>query len=728
MGKIDKSAFKLTSLCAALIAIHGPAIADEEEVRQLTTPESWVSFGIGNWSNDRPQQGIYDGMRDGKAYGLIDADIVRRDNATGTWLRFSTRDLGLDTRELRGEWLRQGNIGAFVEYSRIPRDNPFTFSTGLQGIGTNRLVTSGTGANALPFTLVDLGTHRDVTSLGFFKNLMPGLDFKVTFKNDDKEGTRQWGRGGAPEFAVEPIDSTIRQLEATLEYKTERLQLAGGYYGSWYQNDAGGYVDSSVNGGNQSFTTGTVTRYALSLPLDNKAHQAFFNGGYNFSPTTRGTVKLQYTHATQDELLPTQGIAGLSLRGSPQNLNGEIDTTLVQLGLTSRPLPDLSLLANLRYHDVREKTPQARFVQSSATLTPANNCATTVTCVDNTPLTFKTLSGKVEGNYRLPMQFSLIGAVDYKSQDRTVPVGLGSVDANGVDRQRYVPFRADLDETTYTVQLRRAMSETINGKLAFMHSKRDGSSYTLTNETQSDQINPIHISDRDRNKWRATLDWTPTDALSVQLNVEDAEDKYKPSSMRPYGLRNGDAALYSLDVSYALDDRLQLTAWYQYDRTKATQFSQRNANSGAAQAQKEADLEDNGNAVGIGLRGRVSDRLKVGTDLQYSKNTSKYPETVTLLGPGTVYPSAGGVSAVGPLPEIENKLTRLKLFANYVVQKNAELRFDFIHERWQTDDWSWLFANGATFTYGTTTDGTQVTQDSKQISNFIGVRYIYKFQ
>jgi len=71
------------------------------------------------------------------------------------------------------------------------------------------------------------------------------------------------------------------------------MQLSGGYYGSWYENHAGGYVDSSVNGGNPSFTTGTVTRFALSLPLDNSAHQGFFNGGFNFTPTTRGTVKLQ---------------------------------------------------------------------------------------------------------------------------------------------------------------------------------------------------------------------------------------------------------------------------------------------------------------------------------------------------------------------------------------------------------------------------------------------------
>ena len=64
----------------------------------------------------------------------------------------------------------------------------------------------------------------------------------------------------------------------------------------------------------------------------------------------------------------------------------------------------------------------------------------------------------------------------------------------------------------------------------------------------------------------------------------------------------------------------------------------------------------------------------------------------------------------------------------YALEKNADLRFDYIYEYWKTDDWSWLFANGTTFTYGTTTDGTQVTQNPKQTANYLGVRYTYSFR
>jgi len=39
-----------------------------------------------------------------------------------------------------------------------------------------------------------------------------------------------------------------------------------------------------------------------------------------------------------------------------------------------------------------------------------------------------------------------------------------------------------------------------------------------------------------------------------------------------------------------------------------------------------------------------------------------------------------------------------------------------------------MFASGTPFTYGTTTDGTQVIQQPKQSANFFGVRYIYRMQ
>lgn len=723
MGK-TKQTFTLTALAAALLAAYAPAAtAEDAALNQLTKPESSVSVGVGSWSDHRSQQGIYDGMRDDGAYLLLDADVVKRDDATGTWNSLTVRNMGLDNREVRLEHTRQGNYGVVLEYNQITREAPYTVSTGLAGIGTPNMTISGSGANALPLQEVNLGTERDRIHLGVFKSLMPGLDFKLSLRNEEKDGSRHWGLGSQPYFLAEPIDSTTRQLEATLSYVSEKLQLSGGYYGSWYDN-ANSMAWGLINGAAQPGTTSAPNPTPLSLPLDNQAHQFFVDGGYDFSSTTRGTFKLSYSHATQDDALATWGLAAPngSFVGAPASLNGEVNTTLMQLGINSRPTPKLTLTANLRYNDVSDETPLAGFV--------GNNTTGAIT-VHNTPHSIQTTSGKAEANYRLANGFSLIGGVDLSRQDRSYPI---------FESERYVPFRSKLDEDTYRVQLRRSLSDTINGALAFLHSTRDGSTYLPTEHFPSDLINPIHIADRDRNKWRLTLDWTPITPLSVQFNYENAQDDYGTSADRPYGLKDGSARLYSADLVYTINPDWQVTAWYSHDETKATEYGARwDRVTEAYEMDKAANLKDTGNAVGLGVRGKVNPKLRVGADLQWVRNRSEYPLSfdtaglglaLTPVGPGgttAVYPTSGGVTATA-LPDIENKLSRLSLFAQYAVQKNADLRADVIFERWRSDDWTWLFSDGSAFTYGTTVDGTRVLTDPRQSSTFVGIRYIYKFQ
>lgn len=703
--KTMQQSCRLTALSTALMAICGSASAQDAELAELAKPDSSVSIGVGNWSGERQQQGVYDGMRENGAYGLLDADIVKRDDATGTWLKLKASSLGLDTREIRGEYLRQGDIGVSLEYNRMPFDNPNTFTTRLQGIGTTNQTVSTTAIPG-PLQTVKLGTDRDIVNLGFYKSLTSSLDFKVSFKNEEKTGNRAWGRGSASEFAVEPINSTTRQLEATLNYTTKELQLSGGYYGSWYGNK-----NDLVTVNTAGLAPGLVNTTYLSLPLDNQAHQLFLDGGYTFTPSTRGTFKLAYTHATQNETLPTQGVPGLSLVGSPQSLNGEVNTTLVQLGLTARPLKALSLLANLRYYNVDDVTPINRYVQTNAA------CASGQ-CVDNTPLSYKTLTGKLEGTYRLPDGYSLTAGIEERRQDREIPVS-NTNGAGGTDTQRVVPFRYKLDETTYRLALRRSLSETVNGSVAYLHSYRKGSSYGAAGfgpgGTAPDFINPINIANRQRDKIRAALDWTPVENLSFQFNVEEARDNYDYD--RPYGLRDGTAQLYGLDASYTLGEKWKLNAWYSHDRSQARQLNSRTLATGST---KDSNLEDTGDSLGFGVRGDVTGRLKVGADLQWTRNVSKYQQTLN---------AAQAANFSGDLPDIKNTLIKLHFFTTYTLDKNSDVFFDFVHERWKTNDWSWMFADGTPFSYGTATqDGTTVTANQRQNSNFIGVRYVYKFQ
>jgi MtrB/PioB family decaheme-associated outer membrane protein len=698
---MKKSAFRLTALS---VALTGTAQAQEDPaVTALTKPQSEVSAGVGYWSKDRPRLGTYDGQNQKGAYGLLDAFINRRDDATGTWFGVEGRNLGQEAMDLRLDYLRQGNFGAFLLYERTPRDEPYTVRTGVLGIGTNVQRVPSPSATALGD--IHLGTVRDAWTGGLAKNFGDGYDFRVSFKNEDKKGDRLWGRGGAAEFAAEPIDHNMKQLEAVLSRTGEKFQVQGGYFGSWFTNAYSG-VDTAL-------TTG-ASPFFLTLPLDNQAHQVFVNGGYNISERTRATFKAAYTRATQDEQIPV-GPGVTPAPTAPTHLSGRLDTTLLQAGVSQRTTSTFSWLASLRNYESDEKTPVHRVVGPAC---PG--------CVDTTPLTVKTLSGKLEGTYRFAQGISVTGGYDYSNQDRNVPVG--DFSPAGFDNQRYVPWRTEVEEQTFRIEARRALSETLNGRIALAHSKRDGSEYTLTNEPQSDLINPVHIADRDRNKLKLMVDWTPVQPLTLIFNVDYAQDDYKVSDARPYALIDGTAATYSLDAAYAINENWTVNAWYTRDQTEAKQRGQRNASSGAAEAVKEANLEDIGDTFGLGLRATVTPKVKAGVDVLYQRNVNKYPESVTPIGAGTVYPISGAVSAVGPLPDITNKLMRFNLHALYALDKNASLRFDYIYEQWKTDDWSWMFAGGAPFTYGTTTDGTQVVQASKQNANWLSVRYIYRFQ
>ena len=704
---MKKFAFPLSAMS---LALAGTAQAQEVDpaIAELTRPESAVSVGLGYWSKDRPRLGTYDGMNQKGLYGLFDALINTRDDRTGTWFILDARNLGLSTMEMRAEWLRQGNFGVFAEYNRMVRDEPYTVFTAVQGIGTQTQRVPTPSATTIGET--HLGTMREAIGAGFSKILGGGYDFRFSVKSEDKTGDRLWGRGGAPEFAAEPIDSNTRQMEGILAYVGKTFQIQGGYYGSWYTNH-----NSLVDTANINAAGVTSNPFFLSLPLDNQAHQLFVNGGYNLSERTRATFKVAYTHATQDEQIPV-GAGVATFAGAPTHLDGQLDTTLLQAGITSRATSNFSWLASLRYYDSNERTPQARIVQ------PAAGCGT---CVDNTPLRFETLTGKLEGTYRMAQGLSALAGVEHARQERDVPIG--NLTAAGVDAQRYVPWRAKIDETTYRVELRRALAETVNGRIAYSFSQRDGSEYTPTNEIQSDLINPIHIADRDRNKIKLMLDWAVIEPLTLTFNVEYAKDEYGHSDSRPYGLRDGNASVFSLDAAYSISEKWQLSAWYTHDNTKANQFGQRNVNNGAAEAVKEANLEDTGDTFGAGLRGLILPKLRAGFDLLYSKNVNRYPETITLVGAGGTFPTAGGVTGA-PLPDITNTMTRIKLHAAYALQKTSEVRVEYTHEIWKTNDWSWMFADGSTFTYGTTTDGTQVSQAPKQTADWLAVRYIYRFQ
>jgi len=636
---------RLRPLAAALLLAYLPAFtaalhAEESEVFELVRPETTVRLGVMGQRGELPRLGQFNGYQDRRVVGLADFDFVQRQDAEGLWLRASGRNLGLASREVRGEYERQGQWGLWLDYSRLVRQEPAVFNTGLAGIGTATQAISG-----VPLRDVELGTRRDRGTLGFNVRLGEAFSVQVQYRHEEKDGERLFGRGSG-QFLVEPIGSQTQQLDVLASYSHQGLHLVGGYYGTVFVNKHS-FLD--VNTGAD-----------IALAPDNQSHQLSLAGTYAFTPGTRANFKVAYGRATQNETF----FIAPDFPGNVQtDLAGKVDTTSAQVGFSSRLMPGLSLLGNARYEDRDDKTPRYPF------LTPS-----TGRDGFNTPFSRRQTTAKLEAQYMLPIGVRLAGGVDFDERRRS------TLDI------RQASWRTRNSELGYRLEARSALSESLSGALAVVRSRRDGSEYLpANNNAAADFIDPIHFADRQRDRVRVSFDWAPMQALSLQLVADESRDRYDG---RPLGPESGRARLLSLDGTYTVSEDWQFYGFVTRDENFASQstISGANAPGGIVAQTWRANLRSEGDAVGLGVRARPMAKVTVGADVVASRDFSSYGLEATI-------PDAAR------LPDIRTQRNSLRLYGTYEVDKQFTVRLDLASERLYTDDWTWT---GWTYADGTT--------------------------
>jgi len=693
--KTDFSGLRPVSV-VMLVTCSLVAMADVDEVTELSRPESQVSLGAGYVSEDNARFGQYTGLNDKGGYGLVDMDLVHRDDKTGTWTIVNGWNLGLDNRDFRFEQRRQGDWGYFLNYSQTPRFDPYTVTTTLTGIGSTQQTIGGSPTPQE----YHLQTERKGWALGFDKDFGSRLGVQVSVRSEDKTGERLWGQGtfGTWRFLTDPLDQRASQLDAVLSYTGERLQLTGGYYGTTFQNR------------NNALTVVGTTLFTgsnqMALPPDNQSHQFHLAGGYSFTDVTRGTFKLAYGMLTQDEQFPTTPVAG-----APGSLDGRIDTTLVQAGLTTRLMPKLSMRVDARYEDRNDKTPVFRYFPSQNT-SGATNDGT------NETRDITTSSGKIDATYRLPAAINLTGGVEYVQKKRNSPP------------VRSVAFRESTDETTVRLEMRRPISETITGSLGVLHSERGGSDWLPNTGNQvatttGDMIAPLHLADRERNTARLTTNWMPLDALSFNVRVDISKDEYTGRDFNAYelGPREGNSRNYALDAGYAFTDGVFASLWAQhnvntYENAECQSQAVPNANSCTASTTNpvwSANLRNVADTFGLTLRSKVTSKIEVSADAVRSKVLDEMRLT-------SITPSPSLVDTGQPLNDIHTYVTSLRFSIRYALRQNMGLRFTYMFDRYETDDWTW-----ANWNYSPAEGGTTVRQDPLQKVHFFGVTGYYRW-
>jgi len=823
MSKNTMKQFKLLPVAAAIVLVYSNAYAEGlTEVQALTTPESSVSVGAGslNAGADAKRFSQYTGLNK-NASVLLDVEMNKRDDATGVWTILNGRNLGLDTRELNFSQSKQGDWKYKIDYNEIVRNDPYIINTGMTGVGTttptinliatptmpaawataNGLATS----NGVAGSDVELQLKRTAIGLSGDKWISPELQVEVAFRNEDKKGARMFGRAGlsssdmgivttkgagnanggwAVLLTPEPINSTIRTMEGKVNFSRDRLALTAGYYGSFYINANGSLspiAPSSLNRGDLWTNCATagcstvqqIASSAVALPPDNQAHQVYASGTYAYSDTTRTNFKVAFTRATQDESFTGMGLTPAAT--APASLGGLVETKLVQLGLTMRPMSQLTVNGSLRYEDRADKTPIAVYNTNGITGNALNN-------TNNWGSGSQTrTTAKLDGIYRFASGYSVTVGGDWERKATPLPPSNTALFA------AQVLFRPALTETGIHGEVRKALSETLNGALGVELKQRRGGDnewYTTNGVSTADpatsnilvafdpannaattcvqattgakgwtctaasanRVLPDMYMDRDRAKLRGNLDWEVTEQLSLQTVVEHTQDNYLRAFATPMvGVATeaqGSAAALaamqpsqdiamvpgaktivtdslSLDSSYSVSENWRINAFGTYS------FNRWNVNK----ASLGDDTKTTAKTFGLAFNGKPTSRLSVGAELMATRDTTTFNNVVVnstvtggaLIGTGNI--AGSGTTPGNFLPDINYTTNKLNLHAEYAIDKAAAVQTAVTYQYFTTDDWQWGY-NGVPFLYS---DNTTVSQPMSQKLIFVAARYVYKF-
>ena len=511
----------LGALCNIAVAADDPSIA---AVKELTQPQDSIEASVGDVTQKSFKYGEYNGLENKGVFGNGAFDIrspqaYDSDSAT-RWRIFGT-DLGLDTRNIAGEYGTQGLFRVTASLDEIIHNISDSYSTPYIG-GTSGVLTlpptwmipvvprvSATAANArglssnvsdasalvagvlkaptaaqlatsaaiqgadLPaFAEEDLYTLRKRYSAGVDLMPSPKWEFSVAGQHEERNGAKPMGSisattgGDISTILADPIDQTTDTLSAKLGYhdRGEFIQLA--YNGSIFKNHVDGLTWT-----NWAQPTSVMT---MSSAPSNQSHQLALTAGYDFSPVTRLVGSAAYTRNTQNDNFLVDTSTPLVPRTS---LDGLVITEAINLKLTSRPTKKLNLAFAYKFDEHDDKTPVSSYAFydangapsgtninpafATALGVPAALLSNNVNVNSNRPYSRRLNQVTADADLKITPTETLKGSLGYNQLERWCT---GTwIDCMDADKTR---------EGTAALELRSNLTQSLNTSLGYTFSKR----------------------------------------------------------------------------------------------------------------------------------------------------------------------------------------------------------------------------------------------------------------
>lgn len=684
-----------------------PVTETNSELEALTEISNIFEFGLGYVSQDSYRFGKYTGLEDKGFFGVFNIMFSSRasyDDERTDYVTVKGTDLGLRSRALQVDYGNQGDIRVSLSYDQIPTFRTDSAKTIFNGAGTEQLtlpanwVPSATtaGMTQLLSSLkpVDIETERQRFGLRLDKILPGKFEITTKYQYEDKEGLKSIGgvignSGGNPRAVMlpEPVDYTEHQFDVSLRYTEKKYQLELRYHLSDF-NDGNNALSwqnpySAINGWDASagFARGGLGQ--LALPPDNKFHQGTLLFGYNISDHTRFTADAALGRMSQnDSFLPftvNPVLAASITEPLPRDsLQGEINTTVVNLRLASRPSRQFNWGASLRYDDRENNTPIDQFVYIGGDSTLQNTAAISDRRRFNEPYSYEEIKFKLDGGYHLSDGTLLSAFGEHREIRRTFSE------------------RAKTDEDSFSLAANRSLGERFDGGLRLIYADRGGTPYDGTVPLQhgfvegfpatlpggfenAPALRRFTLANREREQLGAQLSYTASNYVAFGVDGSYSKDNYDQSEK---GLSQSKVQSYTFDVTVTPSTSWAIYGYYTYDKLDTDQNGV-TFQSGATRVDQVIDPTRFWTAL-------HSDRIDTGgLNVSWNPAYKKLKFGIDLMessARGDVDVTTGSALTSAPLPTNRVKIDSASIYSQYQLSDSLSLKAKVRHEHYRSSD------------------------------------------
>jgi MtrB/PioB family decaheme-associated outer membrane protein len=582
----------------------------------------------------------------------------------------------------------------------------------------------------------EIAHGRDIYRLGLKGLLGNEWDYKVTYREDRRDGTRMTGLYnslGSNRALIVPyaIDDKTSQIDAVLSYTSKVAQFQLGYHFSKFTNNF-----SAFNVQNP-FIVGAGQNSTMSLAPGNDLHQITATGAYKFSNDARLNASLSRSIGKQnDGFLPySANVASATAPLPKASLEGEVVKTLLDVALTARPIDKMSLKVAYRYHDDKNRTPIQQFLYYSrdTNVAPAAASANTRS---NAPVSTTEKRYSVDADYEVAAKTTLRAGFEHTDKSYTL------TDVTGTKTNKL------------SLELRKPLLDEFQGALGYTHTQRRSSGYdksvfftnTYTNATfqaanagrmtNHPSMRAFLYADFNEDRLRTSGNWTVSETLSLQGVVDAFKQKMRgpncgqftnslqqgtgitgtlPDSCLGRDTATGTSA--SLDLQYQPEENLTTFGFLNVVQTGVREVGRnfiKNSATGADTTRDfYGDMTYTDHTAGFGLKWQPEEKWDLGGT--YVLNLGRGKSDVS-VGPGyftgTVPPTGTGTG--GSVPDSWSRLHSLQLFAKWDYSKQVTWRFNYLYENLNSYDWA-LSNVGAQSNAGILLTGQQAPRYSNHV-------------